>query len=79
MGYDAMNMTGSSITNGGASAMDAGIDLNSSPSDFLNWSGWNPGVGDFQVVPDPMVGLWGDGIPGQGVQGAMPQQQQEWY
>ena len=64
-----------------AATADMGIGMDGVPSGdftfnspaFLNWGGWNPGVGDFNVAPitpDPMAGYWGNG-QGQG--------QQEWY
>ena len=45
--------------------------MNFNNADFLNWSEWTPGVGDFNVAPitpDPMAGFWNQGGG-----------QQEWY
>lgn len=58
----------------GAGAQGGGAEM--SP-DFLDWAGWNPGVGDFTVGPNgmPMGGAMGnDGT----VRGVMDMQQ-EWF
>jgi hypothetical protein len=71
MGGGSPGMTMGSSGSGDGSD---GMPPNFNP-DFLNWSGWNPGVGDFSVaplVPDPMAGLF-EGNGGGGVM------QQEWY
>ena len=55
----------------GMSGVTSG-DFNFNSPAFLNWGGWNAGVGDFNVAPitpDPVAGYWGQGVQGQ----------QEWF
>lgn len=52
----------------------AGMTSQDMNQDFFNWSGWNPGVGDFTVGPNGMTPMDADGY-GRGFMDV----QQEWF
>ena len=58
--------------------------MNFNSPDFLNWSSWNPGVGDFNVAPqipisnDPLGGFWSANMVAMGPAGGTTGRE-EWY